>query len=88
MFNWKSLIGGLGRRAVRAAGAILLKVPQLNSAAGYEVRYIEEGWMVFEAGTMLPVQVFKRKADAVKLAKNLARENGSRVQVFKKTAFV
>ena len=74
----------LSRRALDFAESLLLKAPRLEPSEGFEVRPVEEGWMIFEKASTLPVKLHVRKADAVKAARELAAPFGAKVKVFKK----
>lgn len=65
----------IGTFATKSAGQ-LMATAGITRATAYEVRMSDEGWMIAEAGSGLPVRCFARKADAVKEAKTLARSRG------------
>ena len=75
----------VSRRAIDFAGALLLKAPRLEPGGGYEVRPVDEGWMIFEKSSTLPVKLHARKSDAVREARELATLSGAKVKVFKKS---
>ncbi len=75
----------MSRRAIFAAGQLILQAPRLNPPSGYEVRPVEEGWMIFERGTTIPVRMFRRKLDAIREARRRARKQGTTVTVYTRT---
>ena len=77
-------VARLSRRAIDIAGALLMKAPRLEPGGGYEVRPVDEGWMIFEKSSTLPVRLHVRKSDAVREARELAAPSGAKVKVFKK----
>lgn len=48
----------------------------------YEVRPIEDGWMIAEKGSARPLRVFAKKQEAIREARRLARERHMSVDVF------
>jgi hypothetical protein len=48
----------------------------------YEVRPIEDGWMIAEKGSAVPLRIFVKKQEAIREARQMARENHTEVEVF------
>jgi 2-hydroxychromene-2-carboxylate isomerase len=48
----------------------------------YEVRPVEDGWMIAEKGSELPLRIFVKKQDAIREARRMAREHHTQVDVF------
>ncbi|MEK7355281.1 MAG: DUF2188 domain-containing protein [Bdellovibrionota bacterium] len=55
----------------------------LSFISSYEVRPSHgDGWMIMQRGSSNPLRIFKKKSDAVREAKKLAREEHTRLNVF------
>lgn len=75
----------ISQRALGIAGALLMKAPRLEPGGGFEVRPVDDGWMIFELGSTLPVKLCARRVDAVKEARVMAKAAGEvKVRVVKR----
>lgn len=74
----------IGARAFRIADQ-WLRSRGLMAPKAFEVRSVEDGWMVARRGSNLPMRVFPRKQDAVKEANKIAADLQAQVHVFTKT---
>lgn len=70
------------RLAVGAARRFLS--PSLVGASAFQVRATQDGWMVAERGSSLPLRVFSKKADAIREAKKMAKQFKADVDIFTK----
>jgi hypothetical protein len=50
----------------------------------FEVRAGDDGWMITQRGSSLPLRVFKKKGDAVREAKKMAKDMKAQLNVFQK----
>jgi hypothetical protein len=48
----------------------------------FQVRGTDDGWMVCERGSLVPLQVYKRKPEAAKHARQLAKNLETQVEIF------
>lgn len=66
-----------------ALGAARRFIPSsIIGPPAFQVRATDDGWMVSERGSSLPLKVYSRKADAVKQARKMAREYNVEMDVF------
>jgi hypothetical protein len=71
----------ISRQAILAAGQIVMRIPRFTGAIRLEVRPVEDGWMVAESGSSLPIRLYAKKTEAVKEAKKLAARHEGTVSV-------
>lgn len=73
-------IDGVRRFAVGAARRFL--PGGVFGSSAFQVRSTDDGWMIAERGSSLPLRVFSRKSDAVRVAKKMAQEHRVDVDIY------
>lgn len=84
-FNLKDLTRAVTHQGLRSLDAIKRLANGSALPSRYEVRpAFGDGWMITQRGSTLPLRVFRKKADAVREAKKLARESHAELNVFQR----
>ena len=74
---------------VRSIDAINRLVRGQALASRYEVKpAFGDGWMITQRGSSIPLRIFRKKTDAVREAKKLARESHAELNVFQRDGSV
>lgn len=67
-------------RAVRQA--VTRGRETIEGKSVFEVRRVEDGWMIAEKGSALPLRVFVKKQEAIREARRMARAHHTELDVF------
>jgi hypothetical protein len=68
----------LGRFAAKTANA----VNPSDARSIFEVRRAQDGWMIAEKGSAIPLRVFVKKPEAIREARRMAREHRTDLDIF------
>ncbi len=63
---------------------ITLPVEWMRSRA-YQVRPVDDGWMIAERGSSVPLVVFNKKTEALRAAKKMAQEKKAALDIYTRT---
>lgn len=72
---------GLARRSAGVVTRWMARPNPLGKSA-YEVRPTNDGWMITHRGSTVPLRVFPKKPEAVRLARKMGREQKAEVSIF------
>jgi hypothetical protein len=85
----KDLSRAVAHQGLRSVDAIKRLASGMSLASRYEVRpAFGDGWMITQRGSSLPLRIFKKKADAVREAKKLAKDSHAELNVFQRNGRV
>lgn len=88
-FNFTDLSRAVAHHGMRSLDALKRLATGHMLASRYEVRpAFGDGWMITQKGSTLPIRIFKKKTDAVREAKKLARDSHAELNVFQRNGRV
>jgi hypothetical protein len=87
--NVKDLSRAFTHHRLRTVDALKRLASGMALASRYEVRpAFGDGWMITQRGSSLPLRIFKKKSDAVREAKKLAKDSHAELNVFQRNGRV